>query len=76
MRSRVLRLVLAIAVGLAAPEIELALKCGRPDSEACVWGRAYMPVTRVLYFIAFGVATYALLTLVRRFVERRGDNDS
>jgi len=32
---------LSIATGIAYPFLELALQCRRPESEACVWARAY-----------------------------------
>ena len=42
-RGRRIALIVAvsIAIGIAFPHVELALKCRRPDSEACVWAKAY-----------------------------------
>jgi hypothetical protein len=75
-RSRLLRILIAAAVGLAAPEVEVALKCrtppaeGRATSEACVWARAYLPLTRPVYFVLFGLVTFGVLTLGGRIARR------
>ena len=44
------RLIIALAIGWAEPSIELARKCreGFETSEACVWGRSYLPLSRAL----------------------------
>ena len=41
---------LALAAGLSGPYVELAWKCrsGREATEACVWAKAYLPLTRML----------------------------
>ncbi|HEX8213033.1 MAG TPA: hypothetical protein VF584_22855 [Longimicrobium sp.] len=72
MKSLLLRISLAVAMGLAAPEVEVALKCrtppaeGRAASEACVWARSYLPLTRPVYFVLFGLLTFGALTLYTR----------
>lgn len=71
MRNRAVRLIIAVAVGLAAPHVILALQCRRPASEACVWGKAYLPLTRPLYFVLFGLVTYAILTALPGVARRR-----
>lgn len=69
MRSRLGTILIAVAVGLAAPEVEIALKCrtppaeGHATSEACVWARSYLPLTRPVYFVLFGLLTFGVLTL-------------
>ena len=42
--------ILAIAIGLFEPHMELAWNCrsGYEATEACVWGRAYFPLMRVV----------------------------
>jgi hypothetical protein len=70
MRGRVVRIAIAVAVGLAAPYVEVALRCRAPHpgtgvaSEACVWTRAYLPLARPLYLIVYGLLTYAALSLL------------
>ena len=41
-------LLCALAIGIAEPYVELAWKCrvGMEASEACVWGRAFLPLGR------------------------------
>jgi hypothetical protein len=53
-------------VGLAAPHAELWVKCRAPSSEACVWGRAYLPVTVPVYLVVVGGLTYAVLASAAR----------
>jgi len=69
--GRALRAAVAVAVGLAAPYVELAVKCRDRASEACVWGRSYLPLTRAVYFVLFGLLTYAALALAARWAGRR-----
>lgn len=48
----------ALAVGLLAgigyPCVDLALDCRVPMSEACVWGKAFLPLTLGLSFVFMG----------------------
>jgi hypothetical protein len=69
-RIPISRLVAAAAVGVAAPNLEVALKCRQPSSEACVWSKSYLPLTRPLYFVLFGLLTYAVLSLILWMVAR------
>ena len=43
------RAVVALAVGAVAgvawPLLDVAMSCRVPASEACVWGKAYLPLT-------------------------------
>jgi hypothetical protein len=69
-RSRRSALLTAVAIGLAAgagyPVLDLAFACRVPISEACVWGKAYFPLTLALSLgLVGGVVTalaYAALT--------------
>jgi len=70
-RSRLLRIAVAALVGLAAPQVEVAAKCRRPDSEACVWAKAYLPLTRPVYFVLFGLLTFGVLSLMTHLTARR-----
>ena len=69
--SRIALIVAAsIAIGLAFPYVELALKCRRPESEACVWAKAYWhlsiwiepPIVAVIGAVVLAIAT----SIVRR----------
>jgi len=65
---------LSIAIGIEFPRLELALKCRRPDSEACVWANAYWhlsiwiepPIVAVIAAILLAIA----IALVRRAAPR------
>jgi hypothetical protein len=58
---------LSIAIGIAFPYLELALKCRRPESEACVWAKAYWrlsfwiepPIVAVFAAIVLAIAVAA-----------------
>jgi hypothetical protein len=75
-RRVALIVALSIAIGLAYPLLELALKCRHPDSEACVWARAYWhlsiwiepPIVAVIAAIVLAVA----IAVVRRASRGRG----
>lgn len=66
--SLLLCAALAIIVGLVEPSMEVAWKCrsGHETSEACVWGRSYLPLSRVLGLLVIAPVTFAVLLLVRR----------
>ncbi len=69
MRSRLLlRIGVAALIGLAAPYVDLAVKCREPTSEACVWAKAYMPLTRPVYLVFFGLLTFGTLSLIARLI--------
>ena len=46
-RTRILlaSIILGGVVGVAYPFVDLALACRAPQSEACVWGKAYLPLS-------------------------------
>lgn len=73
LRERLGRAAVAVAAGLAAPHIELWVKCRAPASEACVWGRSFLPLTVPAYLVVVGGLTYAVLALVDRARRKRGD---
>ena len=58
----------AIIVGLVEPSMEVAWKCrsGHETTEACVWGRSYLPLSRALALLVIAPVTFAVLLLVRR----------
>jgi hypothetical protein len=63
MAIRKLRLAVAalggIALGLVATLVNWRHACRAPESEACVWGRAYLPVS-----LPFGAAVGLVLGVV------------
>jgi hypothetical protein len=64
----VLALILvALVVGLAEPSLEVAWKCraGFETSEACVWGRSYLPLGRAVGLVFVAPLTFGALMFVR-----------
>lgn len=72
-------LLVATAVGLLAgigyPYVDLWLACREPASEACVWGKAYIPLALGLSIVLLGgtvtALTYGALAFWRKR-RRRG----
>ena len=71
------QLVCAVLIGVLWPHVELLWKCraGFEHSEACVWGRSYMPLSRWLEpLIAAPIAFFVLVLITlawRRLSARR-----
>ncbi len=59
-----------LAAGIGYPLVDVALACRAPISEACVWGKAYLPLTLGVSVVVLGGAVtgllYALLIWRRR----------
>jgi hypothetical protein len=69
-------LVLALAAaglaGLGHPVLDLLLKCRAPFSEACVWARAYLPLTLGLELLLVGIPVFLLAYWLLGRSQRRG----
>jgi hypothetical protein len=65
----VLSLLVGLIVGAGYPFIDLIVACRTPISEACVWGKAYFPLTLGLSLVLLGGIsaglTYAVLAWFR-----------
>lgn len=76
-RQLVIALIVGVVVGAASPFIDVALSCRAPESEACVWGKAYLPLSLSISIplIGSGVAAiaYALMAWRKRRARRNGD---
>jgi hypothetical protein len=59
--------VLAILVGAGVPLLERVIKCQKPTSEACVWAKAYLPLSFGLWSIAGMVAGVVAWFVLRTF---------
>lgn len=70
-------LALGLIAGMAYPFIDLALACRAPTSEACVWGKAYLPLTLGLSLVIVGgvVAILTYLFLARKR-HRKSNHDT
>ena len=73
--SLLIALALGFLAGIAYPLIDLALACRTPTSEACVWGKAYLPLTLGASLVIVGgiVTVLAYILLARK--RRPGLND-
>lgn len=74
--SRPVRLLIATLAGvvaaLAVPAGNLWLKCQVPTSEACVWTKAYLPLSLGLTTVILGVPVFIVtLMLLRRYAATR-----
>jgi hypothetical protein len=75
-QSLLVRLLIATLSGvlaaLAVPYGNLWLKCQVPASEACVWSRAYLPLSLGLTAVTLGVPVFVVtLILLRRYAATR-----
>ncbi len=72
-RSLIVRFLVALAIGAAFPYVELAWKCRESsgNSEACVWARAFLPLSRWVEPIIITPIAFLVLTLLVRAVSRR-----
>lgn len=66
-------LCIGLAVGVGYPFVDVALACRAPISEACVWGKAYFPLTLGISVVVLGGAVTGLLYAV--LVRRRPSRD-
>ena len=68
-----MRAIVAAVVGFGYPYLELAWKCraGAERSEACVWGRAYMPASRWIEPLIVAPLVFGALTLIAHLWRRR-----
>jgi hypothetical protein len=64
-------LVTGLVVGIGYPFVDVGLACRRPISEACVWGKAYFPLTLGASVVVLGGAVAALLYAVLTWRRRR-----
>ena len=80
MRSRRSSLLIALSIGLVVgtgyPFVELGLACRAPTSEACVWGKAYWPLTLSVSVVLLGGVVTGLLYAVLVWRRRRQRDDA
>jgi xanthosine utilization system XapX-like protein len=69
-------LVAGLIAGTGYPIVDVLLACRAPISEACVWGKAYFPLTLgVSVVLVGGLVTGVLYALLLRRRESHGDDD-
>ena len=72
--SRTPAVLIALAVGslmaFPLPLVEVWYKCREPVSEACVWGKALLPLTLSVFGV-FGLLAGVITFLLVRAAQRR-----
>jgi hypothetical protein len=66
-RTLLLMALVALAIGVVEPFAEVAWKCrsGFETSEACVWGRSYLPLGRVAGLVIVAPLAFGMMFLIR-----------
>ena len=79
MFSRHSALITTVLVGLLAgvgyPFVDIAIACRVPTSEACVWGKAYFPLTLSLSVVIVGGTVAGLVYAGLMWRRRRQSNN-
>ncbi|MBA2290918.1 MAG: hypothetical protein H0W15_00530 [Gemmatimonadales bacterium] len=65
-RRTILTIVGSLTIGAAISSAKLAITCRSPDSEQCVWGRAYRPIGMPLETLVFGIVVFVVLRIALR----------
>ena len=70
-------LLMGALIGVGYPILDVAWACRLPESEACVWGKAYFPLTMTISVVVLGGAAAGLLyVLLQRRRHQGRDNDA
>jgi hypothetical protein len=71
------KLLLAAAVGILYPYLELQWKCRASfeTSEACVWGKSYFPLSRIVEPVIIAPIVFVILVVVHYFWRLRSRSD-
>jgi len=69
-------LFIGAVIGIGYPFLDIALACHVPDSEACVWGKAYFPLTLTISVVVLGGVAAGLVyaVLIWRRSRQGGDD--
>lgn len=68
-------LCVGLIVGIGYPLVDVTLACRAPTSEACVWGKAYLPLTLSVSVVVLGGIVTGLLYAVLMWRRRRQSRD-
>jgi hypothetical protein len=76
--SRVsLALLIGLLAGVGTPLLDVRLNCRVPDSEGCVWGKAYLPLSLSISVLVIGGIVFLLAYGVLVWRSSRGkDKDN
>lgn len=73
-RPALIAVLAGLVAGIGYPLVDIALACRAATSEACVWGKAYFPLTLSLSVVIVGGGVAGLVYAVMRR-RRRKSND-
>lgn len=65
-----IRATISLVVALAYPFVDVWQKCRLPLSEACVWGKSYLPLTIGFSLVLIGGGLFLALSLLSALVRR------
>lgn len=68
-------LFVGMVVGVGYPYVDLAVSCRIPASEACVWGKAYFPLTLALSLVLLGGMSAGLVYAWLAWRRKRNGGD-
>ena len=63
----------ALALGATVSLAKLWFFCRQPESEACVWGKAYLPLSLPFEAVAVGCVVLMILAGVRMLTRKAAD---
>jgi hypothetical protein len=69
--SALIAFSVGLVVGTGYPIVDVGLACRVPSSEACVWGKAYLPLTLSVSVVLLGGVAAGLIYLVLARWRRR-----
>jgi hypothetical protein len=69
-RRIIVSALLALAIGVGVPLLELSIKCREPVSEVCVWAKAYLPLSFSVG-LAMGLVAAVVAWFVMAALERK-----
>jgi hypothetical protein len=69
-------LCVGLIVGAGYPFVDVGLACRTPTSEACVWGKAYLPLTLGVSVVVLGGVVTGLLYAVLIWRRRPSRDDA
>jgi hypothetical protein len=73
--SFIIALSVGLLIGVAYPFVDLAWSCRLPTSEACVWGKAYFPLTFWASLLLLGAPATGVVYAILKWARQRKSKD-
>jgi len=74
-KSALVALIAGPIVGALVPFIQVEIECRRPVSEACVWGKALLPVSVTVSIVFIGALAALAIFFMLEWRRRRGEKE-